>query len=91
MAQLANPKAYFAQRIAALEAPIAMILHCPACHTQHLDAPDARSPEWTNPPHKSHLCHACGTIWRPCDRATVGVATIESKGAADTLDYRTVT
>jgi hypothetical protein len=42
-----------------------------------------RTPEWTNPPHKSHLCHGCGCIWRPCDQPTEGVATIETSGKAD--------
>src|SRR5574340_600312 len=24
---------------------------------------------WDNPPHRSHLCHGCGHIWRPADVA----------------------
>lgn len=64
--------------------PIPMILICPSCSTLHVDEPDERTPGWTNPPHKSHLCHACGTIWRPADLPTVGVAAIETKGKADT-------
>lgn len=63
--------------------PVDMILHCPACHTQHIDAPDDRTPEWSNPPHRSHLCHACKHIWRPADVATNGVAAITTKGRAD--------
>jgi hypothetical protein len=63
--------------------PIPLILHCPKCGLQHIDAPDGRTPEWTNPPHKSHLCHGCGCIWRPCDQPTEGVATIETSGKAD--------
>lgn len=39
---------------------------------------------WTNPPHKSHLCHGCGTIWRPADVPTNGVATVQTRGKADT-------
>lgn len=41
--------------------------------------------EWTNPPHRSHLCHnpKCKTIWRPADVPTNGVATIGTKGKAD--------
>ena len=39
---------------------------------------------WDNPPHRSHLCHDCGTIWRPCDFATNGVASIKTEGKADT-------
>ena len=77
--------------------PIDMVLHCPTCHAQHIDAPDVLpmtyaigaayfSPEykyWTNPPHRSHLCHACGHIWRPADVPTNGVAAIKTKGKAD--------
>lgn len=62
--------------------PVAMILHCPACGVQHLDEPDEVS-GWTNPPHRSHLCFACGHIWRPADVPTNGVAAIKTKGAAD--------
>ncbi len=63
--------------------PIPMILHCPACHLQHIDAPDERTPDWLNLPHRSHLCHGCGHIWRPADVATEGVAAIQTKGKAD--------
>lgn len=63
--------------------PLPMILHCPVCSFQHVDAPD---PEigWTNPPHKSHLCLSCKCIWRPCDIATEGVKEIGTRGKADT-------
>lgn len=64
--------------------PIDMILHCPSCHAQHVDEPDERTPDWQNPPHHSHLCHACGTIWRPADVPTNGVAAITTRGTADT-------
>jgi hypothetical protein len=43
-----------------------------------------RKPAWTNPPHRSHLCLNCGTIWRPADVPTTGVATIGTRGRADT-------
>lgn len=66
-----------------VEQPIDMILHCPLCHHQHIDAPEPQS-DWTNPPHKSHLCHACGTIWRPARVATNGVQDIYSYGQSDT-------
>lgn len=37
--------------------------------------------EWTNPPHKSHLCRkedgGCGHIWRPADVPTNGVASVQ--------------
>ncbi|WP_186163383.1 hypothetical protein [Burkholderia gladioli] len=82
-------------------APIPMLLFCPQCGTQHIDAPEnepgqlisggpnagrAVSPKvtWSNPPHRSHLCHACSCIWRPADVATVGVDAIETRGKADT-------
>lgn len=78
------------------EQPIDMILHCPACGMQHIDKPDGRrlfadepideqsfAPAWTNPPHRSHLCHGCGHIWRPADVPTNGVDAIKTKGKAD--------
>ena len=93
-----------------------MVLHCPECHIQHIDAPDlepckdgcqyakdagqaeyscawgscmylapgSEAVRWTNPPHRSHLCHACGCIWRPCDTPTNGVAAIQTRGKDDT-------
>lgn len=85
-----------------LDAPIDMVLHCPACGLQHIDAPmtDAQYAErlhesswwecggdkperWTNPPHRSHLCHGCGHTWRPADVPTNGVAAVKTKGKAD--------
>jgi hypothetical protein len=66
------------------QSPVPMILHCPACLSQHIDQPDERTPGWTNPPHRSHLCHVCGCIWRPADVATIGVAEIKTRGKADT-------
>lgn len=91
--------------------PIDMVLHCPNCGMQHIDAPNhwsdrfdppptdgsmddeeraefdatvkAYEDEWTNPPHRSHLCHGCGHIWRPADVPTNGVAFINTKGNAD--------
>lgn len=73
--------------------PIPMVLHCPECHTQHIDAPEPgrlsgcavrhRAP-WDNPPHRSHLCHNCGLTWRPADVPTTGVQAITTKGKADT-------
>ncbi len=61
--------------------PIDMMLTCPRCRTLHVDKPDG---EWTNPPHKSHLCGNCGTIWRPADVFTNGVGSIATRGKADT-------
>lgn len=63
--------------------PVDLLLFCPNCGTQHIDAPDKRTPEWTNPPHRSHLCHDCATIWRPADVPTNGVAKINTKGKRD--------
>lgn len=62
---------------------IPMILHCPRCQLLHVDAP-APEKGWENPPHRSHLCHGCQTVWRPADVPTVGVAGIETRGNADT-------
>lgn len=74
-------------------APIGMVLHCPKCGTQHIDMPEdcpdspgrceCRRPHWKNPPHRSHLCHGCGHIWRPADVPTNGVAAVKTKGTAD--------
>lgn len=85
-------------RIDELEStPIDMVLHCPECGVQHIDAPegepnltDARIDEdapqkepWGNPPHRSHLCGACGFVWRPADVPTNGVKEIKTKGQKD--------
>ena len=77
--------------------PIDMILHCPSCHAQHIDAPECGFEHdehgdpvgellvgWANPPHRSHLCHQCGTIWRPANVCTNGVASIATRGKSDT-------
>lgn len=75
-----------------------MVLYCPNCGLQHIDAPKLGSygltcdgngvptevPDWTNPPHRSHLCTDCGCIWRPCDVPTEGVESIATEGKADT-------
>lgn len=68
--------------------PVPMLLFCPECGTQHIDAPEEPVDNmdvkvWTNPPHRSHLCHNCNCIWRPADVPTVGVASINTRGAAD--------
>ena len=74
-------------------APIDMVLHCPKCHMQHIDVPDAHDllqrplvalDRWTNPPHRSHLCLFCGFIWRPADVETNGVLAIKTVGKHDT-------
>jgi rubredoxin len=75
--------------------PIDMVLHCPACGMQHIDEPEpgqlvSGGPNagrvragWDNPPHRSHLCHDCGHIWRPADVPTNGVAAVKTKGKND--------
>lgn len=71
------------QQVADSHGPIEMVLHCPACGLQHVDAPEpARG--WTNPPHRSHLCAGCGTVWRPADVETTGVRAILTSGQRDT-------
>ncbi len=79
-----------------ITAPIDMLLYCPKCGEQHIDEPEAedddyhatvlsgrKSPRWTNPPHRSHLCHHCDHIWRPADVPTNGVKAIKTKGQHD--------
>lgn len=75
--------------------PIDMVLHCPACGMQHIDAPErgvlvSGGPNagrvragWSNPPHRSHLCHSCGHIWRPADVPTNGIQAVATKGKND--------
>jgi hypothetical protein len=44
---------------------------------------------WTNPPHRSHQCHACKGpdgkpfVWRPADVATNGVEAVKTRGKDD--------
>lgn len=96
------------------DTPVDMVLHCPACGVQHIDAAKIDQPDfdsmpddpgfrdehpdwpacvaalrqweaenWTNPPHRSHLCQGCGHIWRPADVPTNGVEKVQTKGKAD--------
>lgn len=74
-----------------LRAPIDMVLHCPSCGLQHIDASEPNDAEldsgltngWGNPPHRTHLCHGCGHKWRPADVPTNGVAAVKTKGKGD--------
>lgn len=83
-------------KLAGGPAPIDMVLHCPACGLQHVDEPEG-GPEmqpdgsvhteeyWSNPPHRSHLCHnaTCRHVWRPADVPTNGVAAVKTRGQND--------
>lgn len=74
-----------AERMTSIRLPdhvVDMVLWCPRCNEQHIDAPHG---EWTNPPHRSHQCQACSYVWRPADVATNGVAELRTKGKADQL------
>jgi hypothetical protein len=64
--------------------PIDMVLFCPSCGTQHIDAPDPQK-NWDNRPHRSHACQnpACGHQWRPADVDTNGVRAIKTRGDSD--------
>jgi hypothetical protein len=76
---------------AAAQPPIDMVLHCPKCGLRHVDEAEGEGDEattqrldvWRNPPHRSHLCHGCGHIWRPADVPTNGVAAIKTHGTND--------
>lgn len=42
---------------------------------------------WANPPHRSHLCHHCGHIWRPADVPTNGVLETKTHGKNDMVMF----
>jgi hypothetical protein len=60
--------------------PIDMVLHCPNCGAQHIDAV---TETWPNDPHRTHLCHYCEHRWRPADVATNGVEAVKTRGKDD--------
>lgn len=63
------------------DAPIDMLLFCPRCNKQHVDAPQPEQ-GWTNPPHATHTCQHCGLLWRPSNENTNGaqsIAVLEAK------------
>jgi len=72
-----------------------MLLFCPRCGLQHIDAPEpaheyidnravaVTGSDWDNPPHRTHLCQGCGHTLRPSDVPTNGVAAILTHGAND--------
>lgn len=61
-------------------APIDMLMFCPRCQMQHVDAPEPEK-GWTNPPHATHTCKGCGLNWRPSNALTNGVAGLSSQEA----------
>jgi hypothetical protein len=63
-----------------LQGPIDMVLHCPNCGAQHIDAV---TETWPNEPHRTHLCHYCEHRWRPADVATNGVEAVKTRGKND--------
>lgn len=79
----------FELTLAGQHLPIDMVLHCPKCHEQHIDAPmtsghhELCGKPWANPPHRSHLCHYCGHVWRPADVPTNGIAAVKTRGKND--------
>src|SRR5262249_14310462 len=68
--------------------PIDLLIYCPNCGQQHIDAPQPEK-GWDNPPHKSHACQFCKDaagnpfVWRIGDVYTNGVAEIQTKGQRD--------
>lgn len=62
----------------AIAEPIEMLLFCPRCGMQHVDAPNAVQ-GWTNPPHATHTCQGCGLLWRPSNENTTGALHIAVK------------
>jgi hypothetical protein len=70
------------RELAEAREPVPMIMFCPSCGSRHIDQADPDN-GWLNPPHRSHLCAACGHIWRPADIATVGVEEIATRGRID--------
>jgi len=74
--------AAFAPAVLPQPKPIPMVLHCPACGLQHIDAPDPAK-GWDNRPHRSHECQGCAYTWRVADVPTTGVASVTTKGKQD--------
>jgi hypothetical protein len=64
-------------QLAAAEAPIPVVIHCPKCHLQHVDVDEETGLWATARHHKKHLCKpedgGCGYVWAPANRYTVGV------------------
>lgn len=65
---------------AKMDAPLDVVLHCPACKLQHIDGYEDSG--WTNPPHHTHKCHGCGVLWTPADTNTNGVRAVKPGSSA---------
>lgn len=63
--------------------PVPMILFCPKCGHQHVDAGG-----FEKIPHRTHACEKCNYFWRPADVDTVGVAEINTQGESDDIPIR---
>lgn len=61
------------EKIAEQEAPIPMLLFCPRCEHQHIDAPEPET-GWTNPPHAERIAAA-----RPSAEARIKALRDESE------------
>lgn len=48
-------------------------LTCPKCNRRHIDQREEDGKNWAETPHRKHLCHYCGHLWRPFDYNTIGV------------------
>jgi hypothetical protein len=68
-----------AQHVDEADPPITVLEATLRAHPLAIPAP----PRWTNPPHRSHLCHVCETVWRPADVPTNGVVSVKTQGSAD--------
>lgn len=55
------------ERDALLNVGVPTETKCPKCNTLHVD-----QEQWATTPHRTHLCHACGNLWRPYAVATYG-------------------
>lgn len=54
------------------QSPVPMLLFCPRCQLQHVDAP-------TFPPHATHKCAGCELLWRPSNINTVGISVLAAE------------
>lgn len=59
--------------------PVPMLLACSVCDAKHVD-----EGEWATRPHRTHLCHACGALFRPALVPTVGVAALADGSTSPT-------